>query len=391
LSDQNTVVTNRFTDREFRTVLGTLPTGVVIVTGLDSAGEPAAMTIGTFASVSLEPSLVMFMPSKTSKSWAALRESATGYCINVLSSQQEEACLAVTQRASQKLDGIPWSMSEYGNARIEGSLAYIEVEVVEVVDAGDHDMVLCSVRALDCVSVGDPLVFFRGGFGSFKPRTLMSAENFVFRGLWMAGLAREKLADLADRLNAFVTITKRIGDELVLVASAGDPRGRSSGTQLGSRMPFMAPLGIIYAAWTVESEQERWLSPLSAPLKEHYRELLDDTRDKGYAFTVGVGHSELELLVERMTVGREAPDQFEIDAVLSSLASNHNPLSIDEEGSHQLRAILVPVFDEQGEVALVLAVWTPFPTLNWAELHEQIRVTVDAGHSISELISNSNR
>ncbi|MGA1261288.1 MAG: flavin reductase family protein, partial [Ilumatobacteraceae bacterium] len=42
---------------DYRRVFGHLPTGVVVVTGLGATGEPLGITIGSFASISLDPPL----------------------------------------------------------------------------------------------------------------------------------------------------------------------------------------------------------------------------------------------------------------------------------------------------------------------------------------------
>ena len=61
---------------EFRRVLGHFPTGVTVVTGVGDEG-PAGMAIGSFASVSLDPPLVMFCPGKDSGTWHAIRETGS--------------------------------------------------------------------------------------------------------------------------------------------------------------------------------------------------------------------------------------------------------------------------------------------------------------------------
>lgn len=50
----------------YREVMGHYPTGVAVVTGTDDAGGPVGMVIGTFASVSVDPPLVSFMPTRSS-------------------------------------------------------------------------------------------------------------------------------------------------------------------------------------------------------------------------------------------------------------------------------------------------------------------------------------
>ena len=72
----------QFDSKEFRTVLGHFPTGVVIISGLDNSGRPQGLTIGSFSSISLDPPLVGFFPGLNSKSWPAIAESGA-FCVNV--------------------------------------------------------------------------------------------------------------------------------------------------------------------------------------------------------------------------------------------------------------------------------------------------------------------
>ena len=76
-------MSQNFDSAQFRAVLGHVPTSVVVVTGLDGEGKAFGITIGSFASVSLDPPLVGFFPGTRSQSWAAIRESGR-FCVNVL-------------------------------------------------------------------------------------------------------------------------------------------------------------------------------------------------------------------------------------------------------------------------------------------------------------------
>ena len=82
---------SQFDSKEFRTVLGHFPTGVVIISGLDKSGKPQGLTIGSFSSISLDPPLVGFFPGLNSTSWPAIAESGA-FCVNVLAATQGELC-----------------------------------------------------------------------------------------------------------------------------------------------------------------------------------------------------------------------------------------------------------------------------------------------------------
>ena len=81
----------RFSASEFRETLGHYPTGVAVVTAVAGDGGPAGMVVGSFTSVSLDPPLVAFLPTKDSGSWARLA-TADRFCVNVLAADQEDLC-----------------------------------------------------------------------------------------------------------------------------------------------------------------------------------------------------------------------------------------------------------------------------------------------------------
>src|SRR6187399_1875635 len=60
--------------RLFRDVLGRFASGVTVVTAI-SNDEPVGLTCQSFSSVSLNPPLVLFIPSKTSRAWPLIQRS----------------------------------------------------------------------------------------------------------------------------------------------------------------------------------------------------------------------------------------------------------------------------------------------------------------------------
>ena len=136
-----------FDSAHFRRVLGHLPTGVVAISAIDG-DEPVGLTVGSFASVSLDPPMVGFFPSVTSTSWPRI-ERAGSFVANVLAEHQLDGHRGVT-----------------GAPILDGVAAWIECEVADVVPAGDHLFVLG--RVLDLAVAGDPrpLVFFQGDYAT---------------------------------------------------------------------------------------------------------------------------------------------------------------------------------------------------------------------------------
>ncbi len=151
-----------FDSARFRQVLGHFPTGVVVVTAVDG-DEPVGLAIGSFSSVSLDPPLVGFFPDKSSTSWPRI-ESAGHFCVNVLSETQEAVCRTFASKGADKFAMIGWRAGHTGAPILEGVLAWIDCEIDQVVEAGDHWFVMGRVVDLDVPGEGSPLVFFRGGY-----------------------------------------------------------------------------------------------------------------------------------------------------------------------------------------------------------------------------------
>lgn len=150
-----------FDSKHFRSVLGAVPTSVVVVTGLDSDGAPHGITIGSFVSVSLEPPLVGFLPGVSSKTWLAIRESGT-FCVNVLAADQDELCWRFAKEAENRFDGVDWSPSGNGAPALAGALATLDCELESEDRHGDHYFVVGRVTDLSAADAGDAMVFFRG-------------------------------------------------------------------------------------------------------------------------------------------------------------------------------------------------------------------------------------
>jgi 3-hydroxy-9,10-secoandrosta-1,3,5(10)-triene-9,17-dione monooxygenase reductase component len=149
----------------FRTVLGHFASGVVIVTGATAEG-PVGFTCQSFFSVSLDPPLVAVAPGRTSTSWPRIHETGR-FCANVLTEDQEALGRSFAVSGGQKFTGVGWAPAPSGCPVLTGCLAWIDCTVAAVHDAGDHLLVLGRVEEMG-YSNGRPLLFYRGGFGSFQ-------------------------------------------------------------------------------------------------------------------------------------------------------------------------------------------------------------------------------
>jgi 3-hydroxy-9,10-secoandrosta-1,3,5(10)-triene-9,17-dione monooxygenase reductase component len=150
--------------RWFRDALGRFATGVAFVTAAPD-GEPAGLIVNSLSSVSLEPPLVSFCPSRSSLTWSRMRR-ARRFAVNVLGSRHEQFARRATPAGADRFAGLDWERGRSGAPLLTDALASLECEIVAEHPAGDHWIVVGRVDHLRTSPIDEPLVFFAGGFGT---------------------------------------------------------------------------------------------------------------------------------------------------------------------------------------------------------------------------------
>jgi 3-hydroxy-9,10-secoandrosta-1,3,5(10)-triene-9,17-dione monooxygenase reductase component len=154
--------THDVTPQRMREVLGHFASGLTIITASTDRG-PIGFTCQSFASLSLEPALVTFAPARSSTSWPAIR-ATTKFCINVLPEEHRDLSGKFARSGTDKFSGVIYSNSPLGNPVLDNALAWIDCQLYEEYDGGDHTIVLGKVRAMDARSDAEPLLFFKGEY-----------------------------------------------------------------------------------------------------------------------------------------------------------------------------------------------------------------------------------
>ncbi|TAN58502.1 MAG: flavin reductase [Rhodospirillales bacterium] len=150
--------------RSFRKALGCFATGVTIVAAKDEAGAPMGVTISSFASVSLEPPLVLFCLGLGTSSVESFRK-ASHFSVNVLRDDQRELSIRFASRMADK-----WSELDYQDGEASGApvlshcLAVLECKLEKEYVEGDHVVLIGRVLHLDYDPGGQPLLYFRGNY-----------------------------------------------------------------------------------------------------------------------------------------------------------------------------------------------------------------------------------
>jgi flavin reductase (DIM6/NTAB) family NADH-FMN oxidoreductase RutF len=150
---------------DYRHALASFGTGVTVVTSRWQ-DQDWGMTCNSFSSVSLQPRLVLWSIRREASSYEAFTQSG-GFTVNVLShAQQPLARQFATGSLEQRFAGVPVERLASERVRLPGAAAWFECELHQLVEAGDHTIVIG--RVLDYASQDTPaLSFWRSHFDSF--------------------------------------------------------------------------------------------------------------------------------------------------------------------------------------------------------------------------------
>ena len=150
--------------RDFRTALGTFPTGVCLITTLGSDGQRAGLTVNSFSSVSLEPPMVLWSLARTANCAPVFRD-AEHFAINVLGAGDQavsshfaksgpDKFAAFAERFTPGVGGVPV---------LAGAVATFECHSRHRYYGGDHIIIIGVVERY-AYTDQSPLVFCRGRY-----------------------------------------------------------------------------------------------------------------------------------------------------------------------------------------------------------------------------------
>jgi flavin reductase (DIM6/NTAB) family NADH-FMN oxidoreductase RutF len=149
----------------FRQIFGHFATGVTVITTAHE-GWLHGMTANAITSVSLDPLLLLICVDQTAHTHGQLT-NAGRFAVNILGEDQEDLSrlFANTQEPERdSLRGASYHFGVHGAPVLDKCLAYLECEVADRCEGGDHTIFIGSVLEGDLVQEAAPLIFYRGGY-----------------------------------------------------------------------------------------------------------------------------------------------------------------------------------------------------------------------------------
>ena len=154
---------------ELRRVVGQFPSGVVVITSAEPAtGELHGVTVNAFASLSLEPPLVLVCVNRAAQSHDFLT-AREHFAINVLARRQIAIAERFAGRAplvGREFADVPYTPGAGGAPLLCGSVAWLECRRSATYPGGDHSIIVGEVLNATTGEDDDPLVYFGGAYAS---------------------------------------------------------------------------------------------------------------------------------------------------------------------------------------------------------------------------------
>jgi flavin reductase (DIM6/NTAB) family NADH-FMN oxidoreductase RutF len=145
-----------------REAFGHFPTGVIAIAA-EVDGVRVGLAASTFVPVSLDPPLVSFCVQNNSSTWPKLKDLPR-LGISVLGESHDAAARTLAAKAGDRFAGLETESTDNGAVFIHGTSVWLDSSIHQLVEAGDHTIVI--LRVEDIVMYPDvaPIVFHRSTF-----------------------------------------------------------------------------------------------------------------------------------------------------------------------------------------------------------------------------------
>ena len=147
----------------FFRLMGSFASGVTVITNLGNDRVPRGFTASAFSSLSLEPMLCLVCIDIATESLPAIQATGT-FAVNILADGQQEISRRFASKGGDKFVDMAYRQGAHTGAPIfEGVVAWIECRVKDMLQGGDHLIMVADVLEGDVTDTA-PLLYFRGEY-----------------------------------------------------------------------------------------------------------------------------------------------------------------------------------------------------------------------------------
>lgn len=164
-----------FDSQAFRRALGNFATGITVITAVSPQGERVGITANSFNSVSLDPPLILWSLDKRSTNLDAFTK-ASHFAVNILAADQMHLSNQFARPSDDKFAGVSFREGLGGAAVLNDCAAVFECAQHQIVDAGDHFILIGRVEQFEAEGRA-PLCYHQGGYSVVMPYSRLSGEK----------------------------------------------------------------------------------------------------------------------------------------------------------------------------------------------------------------------
>ena len=151
----------------FRKAMSHFATGVTVVTTRLASGEPRGLTVNSFASVSLDPPLILFCVDHASESFQAISR-AEYFAVNFLAEDQENVSRVFASKSPDRFRQVAFGDGPHGSPVLDGCLGFLECRKIASHAHGDHTILIGEVLEAKAHG-GNPLLYYRSAYARLEP------------------------------------------------------------------------------------------------------------------------------------------------------------------------------------------------------------------------------
>ena len=148
----------------FKEAMGNYPTGVTIVTTTDKENNPVGLTVNSFASVSLDPLLVLWSIDHGVSSLDDFKR-ADGFAVHILAGNQQELVKLFSSKGADRFSIATWELSDLKLPILSDAFAVLQCKTFKQVEAGDHTILIGEVKDIQISREKEPMLYHRRQFG----------------------------------------------------------------------------------------------------------------------------------------------------------------------------------------------------------------------------------
>lgn len=147
----------------FKDAMANYPSGIVIITATNEQGAPIGIAANSFTSLSIDPLLVLWSIGNKSSSYQIFKKG-TRFAVHLLAGKQSELVRIFSRKGIDRFSQIDWELSKNNLPIIKGAYATFECDTYETIEAGDHAIIIGSVRQIK-TDIKNPLLYHQRRVG----------------------------------------------------------------------------------------------------------------------------------------------------------------------------------------------------------------------------------